>query len=76
MTTLQLGSIDLGGGLKALQAWAVGGPIVLVSTVGSSGEKKNSRLDIDKAMFIDPLPGKPTPAGVVRVVERLRGITA
>lgn len=58
METLQLGSIDIGGGIVATSArFSEVGPIVLVTTHASSGGEHYSRLDVQKGMFIDPLPG-------------------
>lgn len=72
METLQLGSIDIGGGVFAVQAWLSDGPIVLIQTLDAGGEKKNSRLDLQKAMFIDALPGNRMQDGVTRVIKSVR----
>jgi hypothetical protein len=69
MTSLNLGQIDIGGGLSATKAWVVGGPVVLVSTSTSSGIEQNSRLDIAKGMFIDPLPGTRLDRGIAEITR-------
>lgn len=72
MTTIQLGRIDIGGGVVATQAWlSNGGPIVLIATT-TNGHQQNSRLDVQKAMFIDPLPGARSVSGVNDVVKAVR----
>jgi hypothetical protein len=73
---LQLGSIDLGGGVTAVSVWLTDGPIVLISTRNQNGAERNSRLDLQKGMFIDPLPGDPTADGVTRVVRGVRAAAA
>ena len=49
--------VNLGHGWKAEEAWETGGPIVLIKAQ-SQKEKKvfKSRFDMQKAIFIDPLP--------------------
>lgn len=71
MTTIQLGRIDIGGGVVATQAWLASGPIVLIATT-VNGQQQKSRLDVQKAMFIDPLPGTRSANGVNDVVKAVR----
>ena len=73
MQHVQLGSIDIGGGVVATQAWVSDdGPIVLIATRARSGALQNSRLDLQKGMFIDPLPGNRTQEDVTRLVSSVR----
>ena len=72
MEKVQLGSIDIGGGVFAFQAWLSDGPIVVVGTRRAGGVEQNTRLDLQKGMFIDPLPGDRTEDGVTKVVDSVR----
>lgn len=60
--------VNLGHGWEAEEAWETGGPIVLIKA--QSQKKKEvfkSRFDMQKAIFIDPLPiGNVNNATVVR----------
>lgn len=69
---LELGSIDIGSGVFATRVWLSDGPIVLIATRSKTGEVKNSRFDLQKAMFIDPLPGERMESGVRAVVKAVR----
>lgn len=68
-TPLNLGHLDIGGGLSANQAWLTDGPIVLISASTRTGVTQNSRLDLAKGMFIDPLPGEPSSEGIKRLTQ-------
>lgn len=71
MQSVELGSVPIGGGMVATHAWITEGPIVLILATSEGGKEEKSRLDMQKAMFIDPLPGKPTPEGVRVLVARV-----
>lgn len=59
--------VNLGQGWEADEAWETGGPIVLIKAQSQKGKKIfKSRLDMQKAIFIDPLPIKKTDNAVVR----------
>jgi len=74
METVQLGSIDIGGGIVATTArFSEAGPIVLVTTHATTGREQNSRLDMQKGMFIDPLPGTRKLEGINLLVSRVMG---
>ena len=65
---IKFSPVNLGYGWKAEEAWETGGPIVLIKAQ-SQKEKKvfKSRFDMQKAIFIDPLPiEKANNATVVR----------
>lgn len=73
MENVHLRSIDIGGGLVATDAWfSEGGPIVLIGTRNPGQVERKSRLDLQKAMFIDPLPGARSVEGVRQVVEAVK----
>ena len=67
MQVIHLGSIDLGDGVLATEAWLSDSPFVLVQTRTGDRQLK-SRLDLQKRMFIDPLPGTRTEAGLTELV--------
>ncbi|MBK6854882.1 MAG: hypothetical protein IPG93_25740 [Burkholderiales bacterium] len=68
--TLDLNSIDIGSGVVAEQAWILEGPIVLIGTVaGASGHHLKSRFDVQKGMFIDPLPGVRLQSGLTELAS-------
>lgn len=64
--------LDIGGGMNATEAWVNSSPIALVSA-NSQGQTVKSRLDMQKRVFIDALPGKPSPSAIERLVVRLIG---
>lgn len=49
-------SVKLGNTWKATGAWTSKGPIALVKLESGAGEVLNSRFDVHKAAFIDPVP--------------------
>ncbi|MEY4427723.1 MAG: hypothetical protein RLZZ182_412 [Pseudomonadota bacterium] len=52
--------VSIGGGMSVSRAWVQDqSPIALVQVVSKTGVESKSRLDLQKAMFIDPLPSKP-----------------
>ena len=71
MRNLELGSVAIGGGLVATQAWASDGPNVLILARGEGGIEEKSRLDVQKAMVIDPLSSDPTVEGVRALISRV-----
>jgi len=72
MGTVKLNEIDIGSGVFATSAWLLDGPIALISTKTDQGsETLKSRLDLQKGMFIDPLPGERSTEGVHEVIEFL-----
>jgi hypothetical protein len=68
---LDLNSIDIGSGVVAEQAWILEGPIVLIGTTvaGASGHHLKSRFDVQKGMFIDPLPGVRLQSGLTELAS-------
>lgn len=70
---LHLEGVDIGGGVIATDAWVSGSPIVLIETMmkGNPDRKSRikSRLDLQKQMFIDPLPGDRTATGIGALVK-------
>ena len=71
MQVIHLDSIDLGDGVLATEAWLSESPFVLVQTSTRAGQLK-SRLDLQKRMFIDPLPGERTEAGLTELVTSVQ----
>lgn len=66
----QLNRVDIGGGLWAVGAWVGPGPIVLIKTVDKvKGAETNSRLDLQKRVFIDPLPGERSSEGILHLIQ-------
>ena len=61
-----LDPVDIGSGLVATDVWMTSSPIVLVETRATNGSELKSRLDLQKRMFIDPLPGERDRDGLLR----------
>ena len=67
---LHIEPVDIGGGLLATGAWVSRSPIVLIETKRrADGSQQKSRLDLQKSMFIDPLPGERTNDGMRALVQ-------
>ncbi|MEK7296961.1 MAG: hypothetical protein AAB069_03575 [Planctomycetota bacterium] len=59
--------VNLGHGWEADEAWETGGPIVLIKAQSQKGKKIfKSRFDMQKAIFIDPMPIKKANNVVIR----------
>jgi hypothetical protein len=69
---LSLPRVELGKNFFATKVWVGDGPIVLVSTLNSGGVERSSRLDMQKSMFIDPLPHSPSAETVSRLIAAVR----
>ena len=67
--------INLGLGWEATSAWVTGGPVVLIQATSSTGETVKSRFDMQKSMFIDPLPVKTKKTDIQHLVEALNAAT-
>lgn len=63
-----LDPVDIGSGLVATDVWMTSSPIVLVETRATNGSELKSRLDLQKRMFIDPLPGERDRDGLLDLV--------
>jgi uncharacterized membrane protein YcaP (DUF421 family) len=68
-TTITIEPVALGQGWEATRAWITGGPIVLIQANSPTGQIVKSRLDMQKLMFIDPLPIKAKKANVQHLVQ-------
>lgn len=53
---IEIKPINLGLGWEATDAWVTGGPVILIQATSSTGTTVKSRFDMQKSMFIDPLP--------------------
>lgn len=66
----RLEPVDIGGGFMATNVWISTGPIVLVGTINRlEGLEVKSRLDLQKRVFIDPLPGERSEHGILDLVS-------
>jgi hypothetical protein len=72
---LAIKPITLGPGWKATRAWLTGGPVVLIQAKSRTGQIVKSRFDMQKSMFIDPLPMKMEEANIQHLVEALNAAT-
>lgn len=63
--------LDIGGDLVATDVWISASPIVLVSTHErwNKTTETKSRLDLQKQIFMDPLPGEPSREGIRDLVH-------
>lgn len=62
--------VDIGGGFVATNVWVSVGPIVLIHSINQqNGAEVNSRLDLHKRVFIDPLPGERNLGGISHLVS-------
>lgn len=70
--TVKLDHLAIGGGAYANEAWLLGGPIVLVGAQHGQ-ELAKSRLDLQKGVFLDRLPGgaQPSTEGIRQLVLKL-----
>jgi hypothetical protein len=68
-TTITIEPVNLGQGWEATRAWITGGPIVLIQANSPTGQIVKSRLDMQKSMFIDPLPIKAKKADIQHLVQ-------
>ena len=68
-TTITIEPVDLGQGWEATRVWITGGPIVLIQANSPTGEIVKSRLDMEKSMFIDPLPIKAKKTDIQHLVQ-------
>jgi hypothetical protein len=68
-TTITIEPVDLGQGWEATRTWRTGGPIVLIQANSPTGQIVKSRLDMQKSMFIDPLPIKAKKADIQHLVQ-------
>lgn len=69
ITTIKLGAIDLGSGVVATKAQLFDGPFALITASTADGRAYSSRLDIQKGMFIDALPGEKSAQSVQQIVR-------
>lgn len=72
---MHLEPVDLGSGLVATDAWIAEGPIVLIETTTNDGVHVKSRLDLQKVMFIDPLPGERSASSIHTLVNAVVAAT-
>lgn len=68
-TKINLKPVDLGQGWEATSAWVTGGPIVLIQANSPTGQTVKSRLDVQKSIFIDPLPIKAKKADIQHLAQ-------
>lgn len=68
-TPIIIEPVELGQGWEATRAWTTGGPIVLIQANSPTGQIVKSRLDMQKSMFIDPLPIEAKKADIQHLVE-------
>ena len=62
--------VDIGGGFMATGVWVSGGPIVLIRAFNKrQGVEINSRLDLQKRVFIDDVPGERREDGISNLVS-------
>lgn len=62
--------VNVGAGLRAVAVSFRRGPVVLIEFSRPAGYKGPlSRLDTQKRVFIDPVPGEPTDDGITRLVS-------
>jgi len=76
-TELTFPAVSIGNGWKVTKAWITGSPIALV-VLYAAAETKKSRLDLQKEMFIDPLPSElePNKDSIHKVVAAITAATA
>ena len=67
--------VHLGPGWMATGAWATGGAIVLIEAQSQTGQVFKSRLDMHKAMFIDPLPIKASEDDIRTLVAEVNAVS-
>ncbi len=66
-----IGPVELGLGWEATRAWVTGGPVVLIQANSPTGQIVKSRFDMQKSMFIDPMPVEAKKADIEHLVEAL-----
>lgn len=67
--------VKLGNTWTATGAWTSKGPIVLVKLESGNGEVLNSRFDVHKAAFIDPVP-EAGGSGVPRLAKSIAALSS
>ena len=67
---LRFEPVDLGNGISAVGVWPTDSPIVLIDA-RSSGRQVRARLDMQKAMFLDALPGERSESGVRMLIQQV-----
>jgi len=66
-------NIDLGGGMKAVEAEMFNGSFLALITVIHNKTEYKTRLDLGKQMFIDMLPEVPDKIAISSIVESIIG---